>query len=90
MNETWVFKLEITEIKRVKGTTVNRRIARRRSNSRHTWYDSVPIWYKFVKKMMKYSVNESSKEDKTKMKELGNKRMNVNSRYTWLHCGTGL
>jgi hypothetical protein len=49
-----------------------------------------PIWYKFVKKMMKYSVNESSKEDKTKMTELRNERMNGKSRYTWLHYGTGL
>jgi hypothetical protein len=38
---------------------------------------------------MKYIVKESSKEDKTKMEELRNKRINVNSRNTWLHCGTG-
>jgi hypothetical protein len=60
------------------------------SNSGPSWYDSVPIWYKLLKKMMKYSVNESSKEDKEKMKASLNERMNVNSRYTWWHSGTGL
>jgi hypothetical protein len=60
------------------------------SNSVLTWYNSVPIWYKLVNKSMKYIVNESSKEEKAKLEELRNKRINVNSRNTWLHCGTGL
>jgi hypothetical protein len=60
------------------------------SNSVRIWYNSVPIWYKLVNKSMKCIVNESSKEEKTKMEELRNKRINVNSRYTWLHSGTGL